>query len=112
MGFWLNDNSLPIKTVIHPNFLGSIWFIPYISTYGIIKYPLHFGKLIYKSIDQGWSEYLGGQIMYNSFVNISQYNQFIQNNNFKIYIRIFVLWIFITILFNNINININKYLFN
>lgn len=103
IGYFISNVKLYFlnKSLINYNisyFLGSIWFIPYISTYGIIKYPLHFGKIIYKSIDQGWSEYIGGQIIYNSFINISQYNQFIQNNNFKIYISVFVLWIFIIIL--------------
>lgn len=79
-------------------FLGSMWFMPYISTYGIINYPLLFGKKIYKFIDQGWSEFFGGQIIYYLFVDISQYNQLTQNNNFKIYIRVFVLWIFVIIM--------------
>nr|QHN56411.1 NADH dehydrogenase subunit 5 [Megaselia spiracularis] len=79
-------------------YLGSMWFMPYISTYGIIKYPLEFGKSIYKTMDQGWSEFFGGQMLYKSFISMSQYNQFTQNNNFKIYMSIFVLWIFIIIL--------------
>ena len=96
VNLYFYNKSLDLYNISY--FLGSIWFIPYISTYGIINYPLNFGKIIYKSIDQGWSEYLGGQIIFKIFINISQYNQFVQNNNFKIYMRVFVLWIFIIII--------------
>lgn len=96
VNLYFYNKSLGLYNISY--FLGSIWFMPYISTYGIINYPLNFGKIIYKSIDQGWSEYLGGQIIFKIFINISQYNQFVQNNNFKIYMRVFVLWIFIIII--------------
>ncbi|KAI8125768.1 NADH-ubiquinone oxidoreductase chain 5 [Lucilia cuprina] len=32
---------------------GSMWFIPYISTYGIINYSLIVGNIVVKSFDQG-----------------------------------------------------------
>lgn len=79
-------------------FLGSIWFIPYISTYGIINYPLKLGFNVIKSFDQGWSEYFGGQNLYNNIVLFSKINTILQNNNLKIYLITFVLWI--VILFN------------
>lgn len=76
-------------------FLGSIWFIPYISTYGIINYPLIVGKLRVKSFDQGWSEYFGGQQLYYNLVKNSQLNQILQNNNLKIYLLSFIFWVII-----------------
>nr|QIT03240.1 NADH dehydrogenase subunit 5 [Sarcophaga pterygota] len=74
-------------------FLGSMWFMPYISTYGIMNYSLIVGKLVVKSFDQGWSEYFGGQQLYYNLVKNSQLNQVLQNNNLKVYLLSFILWI-------------------
>lgn len=79
-------------------FLGSIWFIPYIRTYGIIFYPLRYGQLVVKRFDQGWSEYFGGQHLYQKLVTYSQTLFLIHNNSLKIYLILFVFWILI--LFN------------
>nr|UDP55643.1 NADH dehydrogenase subunit 5 [Scatella tenuicosta] len=79
-------------------FFSSMWFMPYISTYGIINYPLKLGSMVIKSFDQGWSEFLGGQYLYKNLVNYSQLNFCTQNNSLKIYLMLFVLWIII--LFN------------
>nr|QUL58883.1 NADH dehydrogenase subunit 5 [Hydrotaea unicidentata] len=80
-------------------FLGSMWFMPYISTYGIMNYPLIAGKLVIKSFDQGWSEYFGGQQLYMKLVKNSQLSQMLQNNNLKIYLLSFVFWIIIIYMF-------------
>nr|QLY89961.1 NADH dehydrogenase subunit 5 [Sympycnus pulicarius] len=80
-------------------FLGSMWFMPYISTYGIIYYPLNMGGKIYKNMDQGWSEYFGSQNIYNNLKIYSKFISLIQMNNLKIYLMFFVLWvIFLTFL--------------
>nr|YP_010022817.1 NADH dehydrogenase subunit 5 [Sarcophaga pingi]QOP39665.1 NADH dehydrogenase subunit 5 [Sarcophaga pingi] len=76
-------------------FLGSMWFMPYISTYGIMNYSLIVGKLVVKSFDQGWSEYFGGQQLYYNLMKNSQLNQVLQNNNLKIYLLSFILWIMV-----------------
>nr|YP_010693315.1 NADH dehydrogenase subunit 5 [Bactrocera bryoniae]WCB99159.1 NADH dehydrogenase subunit 5 [Bactrocera bryoniae] len=80
-------------------FSGSMWFMPYISTYGIINYPLVLGMSVYKSFDQGWSEFLGGQNLYQELVKYSQYMIVMHNNNLKIYLLLFVLWIIFLFLF-------------
>nr|YP_010117786.1 NADH dehydrogenase subunit 5 [Diplonevra peregrina]QPN53559.1 NADH dehydrogenase subunit 5 [Diplonevra peregrina] len=79
----------------YSNFFGSMWFMPYISTYGLIKYPLLYGVTMNKIMDQGWSEYLGGQMLFNTFIKMSQLNSILQNNNFKIYLLMFLLWLLI-----------------
>lgn len=71
----------------------TIWFLPLLSTIGVIPISIKIGKLVFKSIDFGWSEYFGGQHLYNLIKNFSLYNQFIQNNNLKIYLIIFIFWI-------------------
>nr|QNV11676.1 NADH dehydrogenase subunit 5 [Chrysotus gramineus] len=78
-------------------FLGNMWFMPYISTYGIIYYPLNLGGMIYKNMDQGWSEYFGSQNLYLTLVNNSKSLNYIQMNNLKIYLMFFVFWLIILI---------------
>nr|QXG19057.1 NADH dehydrogenase subunit 5 [Drosophila ananassae]QXG19460.1 NADH dehydrogenase subunit 5 [Drosophila parapallidosa] len=80
-------------------FLGSMWFMPYISTYGMIFYPLNMGQLVVKSFDQGWSEYFGGQHLYQKLVNYSQTLFLMHNNSLKIYLMLFVFWILILLNF-------------
>nr|WJJ67910.1 NADH dehydrogenase subunit 5 [Hypoderma sinense] len=74
-------------------FLGSMWFMPYISTYGIVNNYLIFGKMVMKSFDCGWSEYFGGQQLYFNLMNNSKLNQMMQNNNLKVYLLTFVIWV-------------------
>ena len=81
------------------NFIGSIWFIPYIRTYWIINFPLNYGQVVCKSFDQGWSEYFGGQHLYKKLINYSQFLSLIHNNRLKIYLILFVLWILILVMF-------------
>nr|QXG19642.1 NADH dehydrogenase subunit 5 [Scaptodrosophila lebanonensis] len=93
--YTLNKSFLNYKISF---FLGSMWFMPYISTYGLIFYPLNYGQVIIKSFDQGWSEYFGGQHIYQKLVKYSQVLFNMQNNSLKIYLLLFVFWILI--LFN------------
>nr|YP_009235852.1 NADH dehydrogenase subunit 5 [Bactrocera umbrosa]AMD83707.1 NADH dehydrogenase subunit 5 [Bactrocera umbrosa] len=74
-------------------FSGSMWFMPYISTYGVVNYPLVLGMMAVKSFDQGWSEFLGGQNLYSELVKYSQHMSVMHNNNLKVYLLLFVLWI-------------------
>nr|AFV08617.1 NADH dehydrogenase subunit 5 [Pollenia rudis] len=100
MGYLVSNVSLYFYNKAFNNykfsyFLGSMWFMPYISTYGLINYSLLIGSLVVKSFDQGWSEYWGGQQLYKNLVKNSQLNQMLQNNNLKIYLLSFVIWIVI-----------------
>nr|YP_010693211.1 NADH dehydrogenase subunit 5 [Bactrocera curvifera]WCB98990.1 NADH dehydrogenase subunit 5 [Bactrocera curvifera] len=73
-------------------FSGSMWFMPHISTYGIINYPLVLGAEVHSSFDQGWSEFLGGQNLYGELVKYSQRVSVMHNNSLSIYFLLFVLW--------------------
>nr|YP_010710918.1 NADH dehydrogenase subunit 5 [Ochlerotatus serratus]WDA91145.1 NADH dehydrogenase subunit 5 [Ochlerotatus serratus] len=79
-------------------FSGSMWFMPVISTIGVIKWPLVLGMHSYKSFDQGWSEYFGGQMLYKQLKNYSLYVQEFQNNNLKIYLLSYMLWVIILVM--------------
>nr|QNE85931.1 NADH dehydrogenase subunit 5 [Euphylidorea dispar] len=76
-------------------FLGSMWFMPFISTLGIVQVPLSLGGNIIKSFDQGWSEYFGAQGLYNNMKSYSMYLQLFQNNNLKVYLMSFVFWLIV-----------------
>nr|AMP43775.1 NADH dehydrogenase subunit 5 [Rhagio sp. KW-2016] len=80
-------------------FCGSMWFMPYISTYGLIYWPLYLGSQSVKSFDQGWSEFMGSQMLYHSLQSTSKFNQLIQDNNLKIYLLTFVMWILVLLSF-------------
>nr|QFI35684.1 NADH dehydrogenase subunit 5 [Lucilia papuensis] len=104
MGYMISNISLffynkALNSYNFSYFLGSMWFMPYISTYGIINYSLIVGNMVVKSFDQGWSEYFGGQQLYLSLVKNSQLNQMLQNNNLKIYLLSFIFWIMILYLY-------------
>lgn len=68
-----------------------IWFLPSLRTTGIVSFPLKIGNKTLK-IDFGWLEYFGGQNIYKIIVFFSSFNQFLQNNNLKIFIMLFLFW--------------------
>nr|YP_010703197.1 NADH dehydrogenase subunit 5 [Chlorogomphus shanicus]WCO11399.1 NADH dehydrogenase subunit 5 [Chlorogomphus shanicus] len=88
-----NSSLISLKTMLISFFLGSMWFMPYISTRGINFYPVMLGSSLVKGFDQGWCEYMSGQGFYSSFKGMSVFNQSYQNNFLKIYFVFFVIWI-------------------
>nr|ARO46885.1 NADH dehydrogenase subunit 5 [Metrioptera ussuriana] len=90
--FSLSYNLMSLKMYMLSSFLGSMWFMPFISTYGVSYTPLFLGKQIYKTLDQGWSEDWGGQMIYKQSVQYSQVIQGWQNNGISVYLLGFVLW--------------------
>nr|WBR65581.1 NADH dehydrogenase subunit 5 [Layahima elegans]WBR65633.1 NADH dehydrogenase subunit 5 [Layahima elegans] len=84
------------------SFLGSMWYMPTISTTYLNYNSLKLGYQIIKSVDQGWNEYFGAQSIYNFMTNFSKTNSLLQYMNFKIYLVMFVSWVglmFLLILF-------------
>nr|UEP13618.1 NADH dehydrogenase subunit 5 [Asarkina ericetorum] len=104
MGYLISNVSLFVmnksfKSYYISMFAGSMWFMPYLSTYGIINYSLKIGMNAVMNFDQGWSEFMGSQNLYKQLVNYSQYINFLQNNNLKVYLMIFILWFIILMMF-------------
>nr|YP_010946434.1 NADH dehydrogenase subunit 5 [Balta dissecta]WGO57152.1 NADH dehydrogenase subunit 5 [Balta dissecta] len=85
-------NSISLMYSFLVNFFGSMWFMPYIFTYGVVSYPLNLGYNSYKVFDCGWSEYFGGQDLFYLFFYLSKFNQFGQFNSLKIFMLLFILW--------------------
>lgn len=91
ISFYFNNKSLNLYILRF--FSSSIWFIPQLSTTGVVYYPLNIGIQVSKSFDQGWSEFFGGQQIYKLIAYYSILTQFLQNNNLKIYLITFVFWV-------------------
>nr|YP_009511982.1 NADH dehydrogenase subunit 5 [Aristeus virilis]AXI97909.1 NADH dehydrogenase subunit 5 [Aristeus virilis] len=76
-------------------FMGSMWFMPYLSTYGVSKNFLGGGEMYQKIGDMGWSEYYGGQGIYSVTTKGAGYLQVLQDNSMKVYMLSFLLWFII-----------------
>nr|YP_009229033.1 NADH dehydrogenase subunit 5 [Opisthoplatia orientalis]ALS20324.1 NADH dehydrogenase subunit 5 [Opisthoplatia orientalis] len=94
----LGESLLSLNMMNLVMFLGSMWYMPYLSTYGTSYNPLILGYNSLKSFDLGWNEYFGGQGLYLLFMNMSKVNQWWQFNNLKLFLMFFVMW-FIVIMF-------------
>nr|YP_010385140.1 NADH dehydrogenase subunit 5 [Sphaeridium lunatum]UPL65150.1 NADH dehydrogenase subunit 5 [Sphaeridium lunatum] len=88
--FSLSYNLKSLSWLNSSVFFGSMWNMPFISTFGVNYYPIYLGSQIYKTLDQGWSEYLGSQNIYNNLKNSTFFLQFIYNNNFKMHMIMYV----------------------
>nr|APT41447.1 NADH dehydrogenase subunit 5 [Micropygomyia cayennensis] len=73
-------------------FLGSMWFMPYLSTHGMVFYPIKLGFYLIKNLDQGWSEYFGGQQFYQKALESSFMIEKMQSNYLKIYLLLMFVW--------------------
>nr|AQM40052.1 NADH dehydrogenase subunit 5 [Atlanticus sp. ZJZ-2017] len=96
--FSLSYDLMSLKSYMLSNFLGSMWFMPFISTYGVSYLPLYMGKKVCKVLDQGWSEDWGGQMIFKQSVQSSQMVQIWQNNSIKVYLVSFVLWVLMLVM--------------
>lgn len=79
-------------------FFSGIWNIPVISTFGVNYYPIMMGSLLYKSLDQGWTEYFGAQKIYNIIIRGSLGAQIFIFNRIKIFFVLMLIWILIILI--------------
>lgn len=95
--FYLINKSL--NNYFFTYYFSSIWFLPSLSTIGSTFLPLAIGLKILKSLDQGWMEFFGVQKIFSYFIILTNVNQYLQFNNLKIYLTLFVFWVFALYLF-------------
>lgn len=69
--------------------------MPFLSTQGMRKDFLKRGSIFQKVGDMGWSEYYGGQGIYSSIRKTSSDLGVLQDNNIKVYILSFLLWVIV-----------------
>lgn len=104
LGFELSKFSLRIKnfSIFYVKFLyffSTIWYMPFLSTFGVNYYFLYLGFVFRKKADQGWVEFLGGQGLYKTLINRTKFYQFFEINNLKIYLLLFIFWLFVLLIF-------------
>nr|QZP41133.1 NADH dehydrogenase subunit 5 [Geoscapheus dilatatus] len=91
----IGEDKMSLNLINLSSFLGSMWYMPYLSTYGVSMSPLMTGYFSMKSFDMGWNEYFGGWGIYNMYMGMSSINQWFQFNNLKMFLMFFVMWIII-----------------
>uniref|UniRef100_UPI003002AD38 NADH dehydrogenase subunit 5 n=1 Tax=Homaloxestis plocamandra TaxID=3133851 RepID=UPI003002AD38 len=99
MGFMISEMKIYsvnkfIMSYELSSFMGLMWFLPNLSTYGVNYKFMSLGYNLLKNIDMGWSEIYSGYGMYNILKKYSIFYYFFHMNNFKIYLFSFILWMF------------------
>nr|YP_009564005.1 NADH dehydrogenase subunit 5 [Gebiacantha plantae]QAX91355.1 NADH dehydrogenase subunit 5 [Gebiacantha plantae] len=100
VGYMLNVMSVntglnSLKVYSSVVVMGSMWFMPFLSTFSLNMHNLKLGYLMLKSGDSGWSEYYGGQGIHKFIVGSSQNVQVYQDNSVKIFMKVFMIWVII-----------------
>nr|YP_009918061.1 NADH dehydrogenase subunit 5 [Ephemerella sp. Yunnan-2018]QLP88963.1 NADH dehydrogenase subunit 5 [Ephemerella sp. Yunnan-2018] len=93
----MSNKSLNSFSVV--NFVGSMWFMPMLFTLGVSNFPLGKSYQVSSTGDQGWSEFLGAQGLYEVILSTSQMAQEVQQNDLKIYLTGFVMWFTVLLMF-------------
>nr|YP_010987443.1 NADH dehydrogenase subunit 5 [Macrotermes herus]WON65875.1 NADH dehydrogenase subunit 5 [Macrotermes herus] len=94
-GFIFGDDLFSMFWYKSTSFSGSMWYMPFLSTYSVSFWPLEVGYSATKVFDSGWMEYFGGQGVYWIFFNFSSVNQWFQYNGLSVFLGFFVMWVFI-----------------
>nr|AQP26919.1 NADH dehydrogenase subunit 5 [Microcerotermes sp. SA TB-2017]AQP30592.1 NADH dehydrogenase subunit 5 [Microcerotermes sp. G13-58] len=94
-GFVLGDSLVSVHLYGPSSFAGSMWFMPFFSTYGVSFGPLGLGYSATSVFDSGWMEYFGGQGMYWVLFNTGSVNQWFQYNSLSVFLGFFVMWVVI-----------------
>nr|YP_010626019.1 NADH dehydrogenase subunit 5 [Inocellia elegans]WBK02778.1 NADH dehydrogenase subunit 5 [Inocellia elegans] len=100
LGVWLgyelsiikmNNLLFSMNQKMMVNFLGNMWHMPIIFSYGISKMFLEESNKLNKLFDQGWSELLGVQGLYNYLNKNSNILSLIQINDLKLIFLFFMM---------------------
>nr|URX53428.1 NADH dehydrogenase subunit 5 [Rugitermes unicolor] len=94
----LNESLISLIFYKYSVFSGSMWFMPYFSTYGLSSLPLFLGYYSLKNFDLGWSERVGGYGIYWLLIHMSNINQWWQYNSISIFLMFFVMWVVVLML--------------
>nr|YP_010728431.1 NADH dehydrogenase subunit 5 [Endochironomus pekanus]WEF49659.1 NADH dehydrogenase subunit 5 [Endochironomus pekanus] len=70
----------------------SMWFMPLISTVGVVYFPVNMSLKLFKLVDQGWIEFFGTQQIFKYFSKLSMFIQILQFNNLKVHLVMFIFW--------------------
>nr|ANI87260.1 NADH dehydrogenase subunit 5 [Metopaulias depressus] len=98
LGYMLNmlNVTYNLKSLMNYKFvvmIGSMWFMPFLSTSKISEFNFNKGVMMEKLMDKGWYEYLGGQGLYYSFSKLFFILNLLQMNSIKVFMKMFIIGI-------------------
>nr|AUJ22861.1 NADH dehydrogenase subunit 5 [Ellychnia corrusca] len=91
--------NMKFKVIYSVFFFSSLWNLSMISTYGVNFYPLKFSGYYNKLVDQGWSEYFGVNGLYMFIKKNSSISMIYINNSLKIYLLLFMMFVYLIFLY-------------
>nr|YP_009239868.1 NADH dehydrogenase subunit 5 [Faxonius sanbornii]AMN14367.1 NADH dehydrogenase subunit 5 [Faxonius sanbornii] len=94
----LNGKLYSLGLYFSSSFMGSMWFMPFLSSVKLNYYVLELSESYDKVGDKGWSEYFGGQGGFYSIMKGANYLEMTQGSMIKVYMKSFFLWVIIAII--------------
>nr|YP_007317384.1 NADH dehydrogenase subunit 5 [Corallianassa coutierei]AGA56161.1 NADH dehydrogenase subunit 5 [Corallianassa coutierei] len=96
-GYLLNITKVnyPLQSLsmlLPTHFSGSMWFMPFLSSFPTAFMSLKTGNSYQVSLDKGWSEFFGSQGIFNNAIALSKNIQSAQNANFSLFLATLVMW--------------------
>nr|AIK66987.1 NADH dehydrogenase subunit 5 [Ranina ranina] len=76
-------------------FLGSMWFMPLLSTKNLGLYSLNFGSKVISAGDKGWSELFGSQGLKKTVFYLFNILNSVQFSGIKVFMKMFILSVII-----------------
>nr|QUB07014.1 NADH dehydrogenase subunit 5 [Cassidinae sp. N35] len=80
-------------------FVGSIFYMVFISTISFSFSSLLMGKKYFFMFDNGWFEYYGSKGLFKNFYVLTKFFQLFSINYFKFYLLLFIIWMLFLIIF-------------
>nr|YP_009379193.1 NADH dehydrogenase subunit 5 [Kiwa tyleri]ARQ27016.1 NADH dehydrogenase subunit 5 [Kiwa tyleri] len=96
---FLNYTLVSLRFYIIIIFMGSMWFIPYLSTLNMSHSSLKMGSGLFKLGDVGWLEKMGGQGLFMFIMKTSKQGQLIHYNKLKVFMKMFLISMLIILFF-------------
>nr|CDN96559.1 NADH dehydrogenase subunit 5 [Cherax quadricarinatus] len=84
-----------VKFYSYVMFVGSMWFMPILSTFSAPRWSLGAAESFFKIGDKGWSEYFGGVGGFGGMMKGSIYLQLSQDSMIMIYMKGFFIWVIV-----------------
>nr|YP_009630361.1 NADH dehydrogenase subunit 5 [Callispa bowringii]QBP33864.1 NADH dehydrogenase subunit 5 [Callispa bowringii] len=91
-------SSLSLNNYMMTSFVGMMWNLPFLSTLGVVNYPLKLIKISNNSFDQGWFEYYGSTGGFKLMKFMNGFIQGFSSNHLKVYIMLMMIWFLIMFL--------------
>nr|QGT77316.1 NADH dehydrogenase subunit 5 [Tenuipotamon yuxiense] len=94
----VNNSLMSFKEYFLVSFLGSMWFMPFLSSIKNSEVMMKVGSLVESSGDKGWFEYFGPQGLYWKTTQFFLILNEFQVNKVKIYMKMFILSMLVVLL--------------